>query len=256
MRSDDRVLGRLSLALVRQNALTESGVARPTRNKSPGRSPAYKESSETWPTEISKEKLDNPHQDAELGFAGRPERANGETRTYLWLALLSAFGLSLFYLVARSPHLGRCGLTLQLSQDDLSGVCPQTNAIAPQKHSALLDTLEATYRTEEFRLKAYESLGGAVRVPYVRHYTSLLLIGLTRMARTVAYDDLAPPGSDARWEIFGQLHAYLENRFPLVYVHRSWYTLTLCSISTVQPRESTEDPCEQVCVSVPLARHR
>ena len=34
----------------------------------------------------------------------------------------------------------------------------------------------------------------------------------------MAYDDLAPPGQDERWEIFGKLHAYLEQRFPLVYV--------------------------------------
>ena len=34
---------------------------------------------------------------------------------------------------------------------------------------------------------------------------------------TIAYDDLAPPGQDERWEIFEDLHAYLEQRFPLVY---------------------------------------
>ncbi|KAI0731073.1 carboxypeptidase S [Earliella scabrosa] len=73
------------------------------------------------------------------------------------------------------------------------------DAIAPVKNGAWLDTLEAEYQTDEFKLKAYESLGGAVRVP------------------TVAYDDLAPPGQDERWEIFGQLHLYLERRFPLVH---------------------------------------
>lgn len=32
------------------------------------------------------------------------------------------------------------------------------------------------------------------------------------------YDDLKPPGQDERWEIFSVLHAYLEAKFPLVYV--------------------------------------
>ncbi|KAI0327002.1 Zn-dependent exopeptidase [Cubamyces sp. BRFM 1775] len=39
----------------------------------------------------------------------------------------------------------------------------------------------------------------------------------THYPSTIAYDDLAPPGQDERWEIFGDLHAYLERRFPLVH---------------------------------------
>lgn len=38
------------------------------------------------------------------------------------------------------------------------------------------------------------------------------------MKSTVAYDDLKPPGDDSRWEIFLELHEYLEKRFPLVCV--------------------------------------
>ncbi|TBU30546.1 carboxypeptidase S [Dichomitus squalens] len=177
-----------------------SGSGYPT-----GRSSTFNEESTIcYPGDL-KEKPGRPRDDAELGVVGYSERAPskrpGEARTYFSLALLSALGLSLFYLFARSPHPSACGSTLQLAQDDISEACPQTNAIVPQKHSALLEVLETTYQTEEFRLKAYESLGGAVRVP------------------TVAYDDLAPPGSDERWEIFGELHAYLEKRFPLVHAN-------------------------------------
>lgn len=32
------------------------------------------------------------------------------------------------------------------------------------------------------------------------------------------YDDLKPPGEDSRWDIFADLHLYLANRFPRVYV--------------------------------------
>ena len=35
------------------------------------------------------------------------------------------------------------------------------------------------------------------------------------------FDDLPPPGQDPRWEIFTNLHAYMEKRFPLVYVSGS-----------------------------------
>ena len=53
-----------------------------------------------------------------------------------------------------------------------------------------------------------------------REYLCTWDLGLYANARcsTVAYDDLAPPGQDERWEIFGTLHAYLEQRFPLVCV--------------------------------------
>lgn len=36
------------------------------------------------------------------------------------------------------------------------------------------------------------------------------------ISRTEMYDDLPSPGLDPRWEIFGDLHKYLEQRFPLV----------------------------------------
>ncbi|GBE85034.1 Carboxypeptidase S [Sparassis crispa] len=83
--------------------------------------------------------------------------------------------------------------------DALSTVCPQTSPISPFGHSALLAALEEEYATTDFQLEAYESLGGAIRIP------------------TVAYDDLKPPGQDSRWEIFSELHAYLKTRFPLVH---------------------------------------
>ena len=32
------------------------------------------------------------------------------------------------------------------------------------------------------------------------------------------YDDMGVPGEDPKWDIFAELHEYLESRFPLVYV--------------------------------------
>ncbi|CDO72068.1 hypothetical protein BN946_scf184962.g11 [Trametes cinnabarina] len=130
------------------------------------------------------------------------------------IGLLSTVALAAFYSFARNSRLSTsaCGsaahATLQATVPrpdypwpSADAICPQTSAIAPKKNSAFLNALEAEYNTDEFKLKAYESLGGAIRVP------------------TIAYDDLAPPGQDERWKIFGDLHAYLEKRFPLVHQH-------------------------------------
>lgn len=79
-------------------------------------------------------------------------------------------------------------------------MCPQVSAIAPSSHAPLIDTLDEIYGTKEFKLKAYESLGGAVRIP------------------TVCYDDLGATEEDPRWKVFDDFHTYLEQRFPKVHV--------------------------------------
>ncbi|KAI0369802.1 carboxypeptidase S [Pilatotrama ljubarskyi] len=148
-----------------------------------------------------------------LPDVARSPRTPSSSRKYFTVALFSTVGLALFYLCAQTPHLRACGaaasarLEVLLSKPSMGhdgnahahAVCPQTSAMTPEKNTAFLDALEAEYGTQDFRLKAYESLGGAIRVP------------------TVAYDDLAPPGQDERWEIFDDLHAYLEQRFPFLH---------------------------------------
>ena len=49
----------------------------------------------------------------------------------------------------------------------LKGACPQQAAIPPQEHAELLDGVEKLFTTEGFKSEAFESLGGAVRIPYV-----------------------------------------------------------------------------------------
>lgn len=112
--------------------------------------------------------------DSDLGLLDGRIKGQSTSRrvgwTYLSLLISVAAGLSLFYLFARSPHLGPCGSSANLSGSPLltgheadSAVCSQTAPIAPD--SKALSTLEALYQTEEFKQKAYESLGGAVRIP-------------------------------------------------------------------------------------------
>ena len=51
-------------------------------------------------------------------------------------------------------------------------VCPQTTPIVPTS-SALLEELETEFTTDRFRSHAYESLGGAIRIPYVPFFSWL-----------------------------------------------------------------------------------
>ena len=44
-------------------------------------------------------------------------------------------------------------------------ICPQASPLKPTGSVELLGNLENLYQTEEFRLHAYESLGGVVRIP-------------------------------------------------------------------------------------------
>ncbi|KAF8449399.1 hypothetical protein L210DRAFT_3388880 [Boletus edulis BED1] len=83
----------------------------------------------------------------------------------------------------------------------LDDLCPQVEGLTPATHEALLQSLDQEFGSTEFKLKAYESLGGAVRIP------------------TESYDDLGLPSEDPRWEIETKFHEYLESRFPKVHAN-------------------------------------
>ncbi|THU99115.1 carboxypeptidase S [Dendrothele bispora CBS 962.96] len=88
-------------------------------------------------------------------------------------------------------------------------LCPQASALVPQKNKEIWEKLATKFETEEWKAKAREGLAGAVRVP------------------SESYDNMPGPGEDPRWEIFGELHDYLEKAFPLVHS-----TLSLTKVNT------------------------
>ena len=51
------------------------------------------------------------------------------------------------------------------SFDSDVAVCPQASPLKPIGSAELLENLESLYQTKDFRLHAYESLGGVVRIP-------------------------------------------------------------------------------------------
>jgi Gly-Xaa carboxypeptidase len=69
--------------------------------------------------------------------------------------------------------------------------------------------------SSEFKLKPYESLGGAVRIPRVcRLHYSIIFLTMSVRTRTESHDDLGLPSEDPQWEIETKLHKYLESPFP------------------------------------------
>jgi Gly-Xaa carboxypeptidase len=79
--------------------------------------------------------------------------------------------------------------------------CPQAPELVPKENADLWAKLGEMAKTDEFRMRAVDWLGGAVRIP------------------TESYDRMDPVGVDPRWEIFGRFHKYLEDAFPLIHAN-------------------------------------
>lgn len=60
-------------------------------------------------------------------------------------------------------------------------LCPQAEPLSPQKHAAFLAEMDGLYGTEEYKLWAYENLGGAVRIPYVYVKEEMCILNLPAM---------------------------------------------------------------------------
>ena len=98
---------------------------------------------------------------------GQPNSSR-PSRAYLRLLRLAGFfGVAL--LVHRfwpATILHRCYPKWQIEPAHaLDDLCPQAEVLTPLGHEALLASLDEEFDTSEFKLKAYESLSGAVRIP-------------------------------------------------------------------------------------------
>ncbi|KAG0709350.1 hypothetical protein DFH29DRAFT_1027587 [Suillus ampliporus] len=77
-------------------------------------------------------------------------------------------------------------------------LCPQADELVPEKNGVIWESLGHTYNTEEFKARAIDWLGGAVRIP------------------TETFDDMGDV-TEPVWEKFLPLHDYLEESFPLLH---------------------------------------
>ena len=132
------------------------------------------------------------------------------------LLILSSFLCSVVFLSV--SHLSFLLPSLDnLNGTSLDALCPQDDSISPVKHAQFLENIDELYHTEEFKLNAYESLGGVIRIPSV--FLPLLTTGsvfFSYFCRTESEDEEKSPSEDpVFWEKFRKLHEYLEERFPL-----------------------------------------
>ena len=158
MRSADRQL----CALFRRIAASTSQVTLADSNVSPCDDFA-----------VSTDKVDCERGDLDRDFLPRSSRSTITCYRLLKLAGL----LSLVLLVQRFWHLPSLlhGWERErvVGLDDL---CPQVEPLTPVGHEALLASLDKEFISNEFQLKAYESLGGAVRIPSAFSPFSLVVV--------------------------------------------------------------------------------
>lgn len=54
---------------------------------------------------------------------------------------------------------------LDESEFEGQAICKQADLLAPSKHADYFEKLDEWYQTDDFKYRAYEALGGAVRIP-------------------------------------------------------------------------------------------
>lgn len=131
--------------------------------------------------------------------------ANKRAKTLVIGLCLGALGAGGFILRTILPTLPFTESPVRVA----NGVCPQAKPITPVKHSAIWESLVERSTSDEFKERAIEWLGGAVRI------------------RTESYDHMDPVGVDPRWNVFEPFHDYLLQAFPLVHS-----TLSLTKVNT------------------------
>ncbi|KAG2113088.1 uncharacterized protein F5147DRAFT_682674 [Suillus discolor] len=77
-------------------------------------------------------------------------------------------------------------------------LCPQVDELVPEKNGVIWESLQHVYSTDEFKTRAIDWLGGAVRIP------------------TETFDDMGDV-TEPVWEKFLPLHDYLKDSFPLLH---------------------------------------
>ncbi|KAG0709347.1 hypothetical protein DFH29DRAFT_1027583 [Suillus ampliporus] len=79
-------------------------------------------------------------------------------------------------------------------------LCPQADELVPEKNGAIWESIGHTYGTDEFKTRAVDWLGGAVRIP------------------TETSDDMGDV-TEPVWKKFLPLHDYLKESFPLLHTN-------------------------------------
>lgn len=110
------------------------------------------------------------------------------------ITLVTALAISASTYFVKRPLNGSTVGTLENGID----LCPQVGELVPEKNGVVWESLQHVYSTEEFKTRAIDWLGGAVRIP------------------TETFDDMGDV-TEPVWEKFLPLHDYLKDSFPLLH---------------------------------------
>jgi len=136
-----------------------------------------------------------------LGSSG-PDIANAHPRrqSRTRKCILGGFALLAVAYLAASHAFADAIPPWQLDRHEqrFKASCVQPDPIFPSKNTEL-DRLQDFISSETFRNASAARLSGAVQV------------------KSESFDDLGAIGDDPRWDVFYNLHAYLESTFPQIY---------------------------------------
>ena len=97
---------------------------------------------------------------------GVPLTRDGRGRQYLMMMVLVI--VTIIWLTSSPTFTASFSLdilSIIKTVEESSPLCPQSSPLSPDAHGDLFNSLESLYSTDSFKLHAYESLGGAVRIP-------------------------------------------------------------------------------------------
>jgi len=102
---------------------------------------------------------------SDLPTSVEPVKLGSPSRSKRTKAL--AIGLCLGLLGTGGFALRSIAPKFAVSKPHPTALCPQVKPITPTKHSAIWESFVERSTTDEYKTRAIEWLGGAVRVPYV-----------------------------------------------------------------------------------------
>jgi len=123
-------------------------------------------------------------------FAGLPTSVELSSPSRRKRTKALAIGLCLGLLGTGGCVGGTIAPGLSVSKPHPTALCPQVNPIAPTKHSAIWESFVERTTTDEYKTRAIEWLGGAVRVPYVRYSSfawNRILTTRSGLSRTITW---------------------------------------------------------------------
>lgn len=127
-----------------------------------------------------------------------PQRGVRKLSNKITVLLISSLSLATLFWQIQSLH-PSIRITSAHSTVGFDGKCPAQHVFSPETRPDITErNINQLFKTRKFWDSSAKRLSGAVQVP------------------TMTFDDMDPLGVDPRWDIFKDLHKYLEGEFSEV----------------------------------------